>query len=156
MTRKPDVQYIRYYTDGNAAKQIQFKLHKSKHALAKAPRQHKQVKTLYMDPLALGGIVISIVMLVLMIVGTVELFSIRQQADQMENYVTALYVQNMELKSDYESGYDLEEIESVANALGLVPMDENTVTVSIPEHGTIVKNNTLWHRVSLFFADLFA
>lgn len=157
MARKPDVQYIRFYTDGSAAKQVRPTPHKKmKYALPKAPRREKQVRTVHVDPLSLAGIIISAVMLVLMIVGTVELFSIRQQADRMEMYASSLYTQNVELKSEYESGYDLEQIASAANALGLVPVEEKTVTVSFPEQNVQLSQVTVWERLSLFFQDLFA
>lgn len=157
MARKPDVQYIRYYTDGSAAKQILEKPRKKmKYASSKAPRMENRTRTLYVDPLALGGILISAVMLVLMLVGTVELFSVRQQADRMEMYVSSLYAQNVELKSDYESGYDIEQVKGVANALGLVPMEEKTITISIPVQDTLMTEATVWERLSLFFRGLFA
>lgn len=157
MARKPDIQYIRFYTDGSAAKQVKTTpRQKMKYALPKAPRREKTVRTVHVDPLAFGGIIISAVMLVLMIVGSVELFSVRQQADRMETYVSSLYAQNIELRSNYESGYDLEQIVGAANALGLVPVEEKTVTVSLPVQNVQLSEVTVWERLSLFFQDLFA
>lgn len=157
MVRKPDVQYIRYYTDGSAAKQVQDKpSRQKKYALSKAPRQHSEQKVTRIDPLAVGGILISAVMLILMVVGTVELFTIRKQADQMEQYVAQLYAQNIELRSDYESGYDLDEIQRSANALGLVPIEEKTITVSIPSQNIRLAQPDVWQRLSQFFQGLFA
>lgn len=157
MAYKPDVQYIRYYTEGSAAKQLQKKYHKqTRRSLPKAPRKENPVRTFYVDPLALSGIAVSLVMLVLMLVGSYELFSIRHQADQMGTYVSSLYAENVELKSDYESGYDLEQIQGIANALGLVPMEENTITVSLPAQDTLQTETSVWERLSLFFKGLFA
>lgn len=157
MARKPDIQYIRFYTDGSAARQVQDKPHRQKkYALSKAPRRENKQRVIRIDPLAMGGIVISAVMLVLMIAGTVELFSVRQQANQMEQYVAQLYAQNIELRSDYESGYDLNEVQRSANALGLVPVADKTVTVSLQDQPVRMAQPNVWQRLSQFFQGLFA
>ena len=157
MSRKPDIQYIRFYTDGSAARQLQADpCRKMKYTVPKASRPQKQVKTLFVDPLAWAGIAISAVMLVLMLVGGVKLFALYQQAESMESYASMLYAQNVELKSDYESGYDLEQIEGVAHALGLVPVEEKTITVSLPVRNTLQEKPDMWGTLSLFFRGLFA
>ena len=157
MVRKPDIQYIQFYTNGSAARQLQQKpIRQKKYALSKAPRRDAEKRVIRIDQLAWGGIIISAVMLLLMIVGTVELFTIRNQADQMEQYVAQLYAQNTELRSDYESGYDLDEIQRSAHAMGLVPIEEKTITVSIPEQGVRIAEPDMWQRLSTFFQELFA
>lgn len=157
MARKPDIQYIRFYTDGSAAKQVQEKdRRQKKYALSKAPRHENKPRVIRIDPLAVGGILISAVMLVLMIAGTVELFSVRNQADQMEQYVAQLYARNIELRSDYESGYDIDEIQRSANALGLVPIADKTVTVCVPVQNVRISQPDVWQRLSQFFQGLFA
>ena len=155
MARKPDIQYIQFYTDGNAAKQMQTKPRVTmKYALSKAKRP--QPKVIYVDPLALGGMIVSAVMLILMIVGSVQLFALQEQTRQMESYVSYLYNENYHLKAAYEAGYDLEEIEKTAHVLGLVPVEEKTVTVSMPVEKVTMQEPTMWQRMSAFFQSLFA
>lgn len=155
MARKPDIQYIQFYTDGNAAKQMQAKPRVTvKYALPKAKRP--QQKVIHVDPLALGGLIVSAVMLILMIVGSVQLFTLQEQTRQMESYVSLLYSENYHLKTAYESGYDLEEIEKTAHVLGLVPVEEKTVTVSVPVEKVIMQEPTVWQKMSAFFQRLFA
>ncbi len=155
MARKPDVQYIQYRTDGNAAHQLQLLNHVTvKQMLPKAPRKKERV--IYVDPLAWGGILVSAVMLILMVVGMAELFTLKNQTQQMESYVSQLYSQNYHLNAEYEAGYDLEEIEKTAHVLGLVPVEEKTVTVSMPEENLTVEQPTVWERMSAFFERLFA
>lgn len=155
MARKPDIQYIQFCTDGNAAKQLQSRPRVTmKYALPKAKRL--QQKVICFDPLALGGIIVSAVMLVLMIVGAVHLFSLQEQTRQMESYVSYLHSENYHLKNSYEAGYDLDEIEKTAHVLGLVPVEEKTVTVSMPADNVVVQEISIWERMSAFFQQLFA
>ena len=155
MARKPDIQYVRFYTDGSAARQLEIKpVRRKKFALPKPPKQKKRV--VHVDPLALGGIVVSVVMLVLMLVGAAELLDLRSQTRQMEGYVAYLQEQNVSLSNDYEAGYDLESVEKAALALGMIPVEEaKTVTVTLQAPET-VEEPSVWQRMSAFFAGLFA
>ena len=66
MARRPDIQYVRYYTDGSAARQLEPKAPRKKQQLPKVKQQPKQ--TLYIQPMAIAGVLLSAVMLVMMIV----------------------------------------------------------------------------------------
>ena len=155
MAYKPDIRYIQFYTDGSAARQLQpAPQKKHKYALPKAPRQEQRI--VCVDPLALGGIVVSVIMLVLMLLGAVELFTLRSQTHQMESYVSYLTQENARLEAEYEAGYDLEDIEAIAHSMGLVPAEQNTITVSMPPRDSAVLQPTLWEKMSAFFRGLFA
>lgn len=155
MARKTEIQYIRYYTDGSAARQLEISQpRKKKPALPKARKQKKRV--IYLDPLAVGGIFVSAVMLVLMAVGSVRLYAAQQQAMQMERYVAALTAQNQVLSDTYESGYDLETVEEVALALGMIPADQaETITIRIPEPA-VEQETSAWENFWAFLAGIFA
>jgi len=97
MARQPEIRYIRYYTDGSAARQQEFRQPKKKRrSTLPKPRKQEQ-KLVYVDPLAWGGIAISVVMLVLMIVGFVQLYSMQKANAYLESYVHKLEQKNAEL-----------------------------------------------------------
>lgn len=155
MARKPDIQYIRYYTDGSAARQLEPKLPKRKKTSSPKVRRQK-VRVIHVDPLALGGIVVSAMMLIMMIVGSVQLYTVRQQEQQMRSYVSSLQVENAQLHDTYETGYDIEAYEKAALAMGMVPIEDTTritIFVSEPE---VVAEPTLWEQIWVFFTGLFA
>lgn len=155
MAQRSDIQYIRFYTDGSAARQLQPKApRKRKKSPVKSAQSKPQV--IYLDPLALSGILVSAVMLVLMVIGCVQLLDAQQQALAMENYVASLKIENAELTATYESGYDLEEVEKTALALGMVPVDQvEKITIQL-EKPEPVKEPTYWDRACAFFENLFA
>ena len=89
-----------------------------------------------MDPVALTAIAVAAVMLVVMILGAVQLQNDWMHYAQMSDYVTELKVENARLTHIYRGGYDLEDIEMKALAMGLVPRSELetiSVTVTRPE-----------------------
>lgn len=156
MARKTEVRYIQYYTDGSAARQLEIRApRKKKPAMPKVRRQKKRV--IYLDPLAVGGIFVSVVMLVLMAVGSVQLYTARQQAAQMERYVAVLTEQNRVLSDTYESGYDLETVEEVALALGMIPVDQaQTITIRVPETEAAEPESSTWENFWAFLTGIFA
>ena len=154
MARQVDIQYIRFYTDGSAARQIAVNPPRRKSKLPKVRRQKKKV--VYVDPLAMAGIVVSLVMLILMTVGTVQLLVAHDQQETMEQYVQQLQEQNVSLSATYEASYELETVEKAALALGMIPTEQAqsmTIVLPLPE---IVEEVTLWNRVTAFFEGMFA
>ena len=133
MVRKPDIQYVRCYTDGSSARAMQLLPKKSKTALPRAKK--KKASVFYLDPLAYAGILVSVVMLVLMIVNCVQLAGIQNQTDAMSSYVDVLKEENARLTNTYQTGYDLTDVKKKALAMGMVPVDEVrhiSVTVEAP------------------------
>lgn len=122
MVRKPDIQYVRCYTDGSSARALQLFPAKTKTVLPRAKK--KKVHVFNLDPLAYAGILVSAVMLVLMIVNCVQLANIQKQTDAMSGYVDVLKEENARLTHDYRSGYDLMDVKKKALAMGMVPVEE--------------------------------
>ena len=151
MARKPDIQYIRYYTDGSAAKKIERKLPswKNKTVTTKAPRTIQYV--LHVDLLAICGIAVAAVLLIMMVVGVVQLRAAQEQTRQYAQYVQKLEQANDLLHAQYADGYDLEEIRQQALLLGLVPIDSvEQIDIQIPVLQAAPKL-TLWERICEFF-----
>ena len=154
MARRPDVEYIRYYTDGSAARQLEPKAPKKKHPLPKVKKQQKYV--LYIQPMAIVGIALSAIMLVMMITGSVELYHAQNQRKEMAEYVQRLTRDNMADRALYEESLDLETIERSALALGMIPQDQAkqiTISVSMPE---TEEQPGFWEKTIQFLEGLFA
>ena len=154
MARQPEVQYIRFYTDGSAARKIA-PLAPFKTIKLPKPKKHKRI-TLRIDPVAIAGIVMSVVMLVLMLVGAAQLNSTRNELYAMATYVDALQQENRSLEATYSQGYDLEAVEKTALALGMVPKEQvQHITIQVPPVET-EKMPGAWEQFCTFLTGLFA
>ena len=155
MARQPDIQYIRFYTDGSAARKVApvtpFKT-------IKLPKIKKLKRTvLHIDPIALAGIAMAAVMLVLMSVGILQLRNAQQELLAMTAYVDTLQEENTSLRETFAEGYDLEEIQRTALALGLVPKDQvRHVTIQVPQEQVEEEAPGAWDRFYIFLTGLFA
>lgn len=154
MARRPDIEYIRYYTDGSAARQLEQKPQRKKRPLPKVKKQPQYI--LYIQPTAIVGIVLSAVMLIMMIVGSVELYHAQNQKRAMEEYVQIMTRENAIDRAMYEESLDLQTIEKSALALGMIPQEQAkqmTISVPMPE---AQEEPGFWDRTILFLEGLFA
>ena len=124
MAQQLDIRYVRFYTDGSAARKVK---PVEPYKILKLPKKKAQKRrVIHIDPLAIAGIVMSVVMTVLMLVGVVELMDAREDAANMASYAQELKEINDELTATYRNGYTIEEVRQAADNLGLVPMDQVT------------------------------
>lgn len=154
---KPDIEYIqKYYSYGTEAKVIEFKpVRKSEKP--KIPKQKKQQKTtIYIDPVALCGLVVAVVMLVVMAVGVVQFKNVCDRHSRMQQYLTELRDENVRLNHEYHTGYDLEEVKATALALGMIPVEDAetiSIDVTVPQREPEM---TAWDEFIWFLSGLFA
>ena len=140
MARKPDVQYVRFVTDGSAARVVEQAPVRAKTRLPKVKKQKQKDMVIHVDPLAFVGVVLSCVMLVLMVVNCVQLHNYQVMANQMDAYVDVLMEENARLQDTYRKNYDLKDIEDKALALGLVPIEDvRHISVSV-EHDAVAED----------------
>lgn len=133
MIQKPKIQYIgQFYVHGSEARALEREEQKKK-AKTKLPlAQLERIEKIYVDPVALTGIVVAVIMLVTMVLGAVQLQEDWVEYERMAGYVSGLKTQNAELTQTYRDGYDLDDIEMKALAMGMVPKSEiETVVISI-------------------------
>ena len=156
MAVRTDIQYVQFYTAGSTARQLE-KRQQTKHAAA--PRQRKvKRRVVVIDPVAILGSVIAAVMLICLLVGLVQFQAVRKQNQQMQMYVQQLQQENQQLQSEYEAGYDLDQIRDIADALGMIPREEAThvsVQVQIPQEEAVTEMSW-WDSFTTFLAGLFA
>lgn len=157
MAEKPDIQYIsRFFVPGSDAPQVAPKQDR-KQAQTALPKvlPQKQVR-IYMDPVALGSVIVAVAILILMVVSVVQFSNACEEFEAMESYVTTLRDRNVTLQHKYRTGLDLAAIEEQALALGLVPVSQVKtihvqVTIPVPE-----PEPTFWENVTWFLEGLFA
>lgn len=157
MVKKPEIQYIdKFYVHGSEARVLELK---PKRRIIKtilplsAPDNTLKIAV---DPVALCGIVVAVIMLVLLIAGTVQYVQICRQYQNMMDYVVAVQNRNVELNQEYEDGYDLSEIEERALALGMIPVSEAKVVrvnVQVPQREAEM---TFWEELRWLLEGLFA
>ena len=136
MNQKPKIQYVgQFYIHGSEARQLE--LQEKKKAKSKLPLERlRKMEVIYLDPVAIFGIVTALVMLTVMILGVLQIRDDWKEYRVMSNYVSRLNSENAELQADYRSQYDLEDIRVKAQALGMVPksdLEVRTVYVTIPQ-----------------------
>ena len=161
MAQKPykyNIEYIqKFYSYGSEAKVIEFKPVYQEPEKPVVPKQEREaITTVCIDPIAFCGIMVAVVMLVVMIAGVIQFNVICEDHAIMENYVMQLREDNILLKQQYTSGYDIDNIAITARALGMIPVEEaQTITIQVqvpvrqPEPNMI--DNIIW-----FFSGLFA
>ena len=136
MNQKPKGQYVgQFYIHGSEARQLE--LERKKQAKSKLPLERlRKVEVVYLDPVAILGITVALVMLAVMLLGVLQLRQDWTEYQTMSDYLSRLNSENAELTADYRSQYDLEDIRVKAQALGMVPkteLEERTVYVTVPQ-----------------------
>ena len=122
MANKSEVQYIRYYTAGSAARELAPLVSPKPKAMPK-PRKQKRI-IVHIDPIAILGVVTALVMVCVMVFGLIRLNQAQERAAAMNAYVQQLTAENAAMEQQYAQGYDLEDVEKTALALGMVPADQ--------------------------------
>ena len=157
MNQKPKIQYVgQFYVHGSEARQLQLQEQK-RQAKTKLPLARIQkIEKIYVDPVALTGIVVAVVMLVTMVLGAVQIKRDWDRYEQASAYVSELKKENARLNHAYRLSYDLEDIKSKALAMGLVPKSELetvAITVTVPEREPVLTRSD---EIRLFLEGLFA
>lgn len=157
MVRKPDIQYVHeFYVHGSEARVIELKPKRRviKTILPKiAPDRSIRIGV---DPIALCGIAVAVVMLVLMLVGVGQFINARNDYQAMTNQVISLQNENVVLRQKYESSYDLDEITHMAHSLGMIPVEEAHVMYINPVVPVREAEPTMWENIRWFVDGLFA
>lgn len=154
MAQKLEVRYVRYYTPGSAAPNIA-----PAFPVARAPQPRaRKVKWLkvFVDPVAILGIIVAVAMLIMMGTGVAHLRSAQKETIQLESYVEQLSKTNEQLQLAYKDSYNLLEVEHTALAMGMIPQEQAprvSISVAVPVQQEQV---TLWEQLGTFLTGLFA
>ena len=160
MALQPDIQYVPIcYVDGSTARKLEQPVYKaSSSKAAQQPRRRKAKRIVVaIDPVAIFGLLVAMVMIVGMVSGFVQYSVLKEQNRQMTDYVTALELEKTQLEQDYRDGYDLDEIRDFAEANGMVPMEQAPqiqIEVQLPQQEQ--PQLSFWESITTFLAGLFA
>ena len=157
MNQKPKIQYVgQFYVHGSEARQLLLQEQK-RQAKTKLPiARIQKIEKIYVDPVALAGIAVAVVMLVTMVLGAIQLKRDWDQYEQVSSYVSELKRENARKNHAYRLSYDLADIESKALAMGMVPKSElqtMMVNVTVPEKEPEL---TRMEEIRFFLEGLFA
>jgi len=153
MAYKPEIQYVgQFYVYGSEAKQVapkrkpQFQLPKPKSV---------KIEKIYVDPVALLGIVAAVVMLVAMVIGACQIHSSWQEYEQVVHELSVIQREHARLEHNYNVNIDLEKVAAEAQNMGLVPLDQIPsmsvrVTMPVPEPEMTVWDEFVWFIQGLF------
>lgn len=158
MARKPDIQYIgQFYVPGSEAQVIELKPVKKKRNKTVLPKAQPEKKIrILIDPAALCGIVVSVVMLVLLVTGAFQYMGVCRKYQAMSGYVISLQNENVELKQTFADGYDLDDIRTKALAIGMIPIEEAETRAISGELPQKEPEPTVWEEIVWFLQGLFA
>ena len=154
MARYPSVQYVNLYTVGSAARKIEVTAPVKKVQRPKAKTNKRII--IRVDPVACLGIATAVIMMVVMFASFVALQKTQQEAASMARYVQVLRNENEALRQEFESGYNLEQVERTAKALGLVAEEEvRHVTLQVAQEEA-TQSTGVWTKICAFVTGLFA
>ncbi len=157
MIQKPEIQYVsQFYTYGSEARKLdvkkQLRTPKTRLPLARL----EKIETVYVDPVALVSIAVAVLMLAVMVVGVFQIQDDWTEYETMSGYVSQLKKENAELSQAYHGSYDLADIQSKAQGLGMVPesdVEHISIRVTVPEP----KPEPTWiEELRWFWRGLFA
>jgi len=156
MAQRVDVQYVNFYTHGSVARRVAPAIPFN---VGVKPRPKKRkMQRIYVDPVAMLGIVVAVCMLVMMALGLSQLRAEQQKTADMVEYVEILRMENERLQIKYTAECNLEVVEKTALALGMIPQAEAehiSVQVELPQ-AQDSEPVSIWQRIGTFLTGLFA
>ena len=152
MDQKPVIQYVgQFYVYGSEVQARKKKEHKP--LLPKAPRTGVQ-HCVYVDPVAVCGIAVAVLMLVVLAVGAFQLRAAMQQYNAQSEQLSAIKRENARLKHLYRTSLDLEAVQAQAEKLGMVPAEELEHRELVVTVGQTPEEPTAWENFLWFVKGL--
>ena len=152
MDQKPVIQYVgQFYVYGSEVQARKKKEHKP--VLPKAPRTGVQ-HCVYVDPVAVCGIAVAVLMLVVLAVGAFQLRAAMQQYNAQSEQLSAIKRENARLEHLYRTSLDLEAVQAQAEKLGMVPAEELEHRELVVTVGQTSEEPTAWENFLWFVKGL--
>lgn len=124
MDQKPVIQYVgQFYVYGSEVQAQKKKEEKKRYTLPKMPRLQRD-HCIYVDPVAVCGIAVAVVMLVALVVGAIGLHDAMDRYNAQSAVLASVKRENARLEHQYRAGLDLEAVQARAEKLGMVPIEE--------------------------------
>ena len=152
MDQKPVIQYVgQFYVYGSEVQARKKKEHKP--VLPKAPRTGVQ-HCVYVDPVAVCGIAVAVLMLVVLAVGAFQLRAAMQQYNAQSEQLSAIKRENARLEHLYRTSLNLEAVQAQAEKLGMVPAEELEHRELVVTVGQTPEEPTAWENFLWFVKGL--
>ena len=156
MVKKPEIQYIdKFYVYGSEAKVLELKPKRRIKTILPLSAPDKTIK-IPVDPVAIGGIVVAVALLVTLVIGCVQYVQVYRQYRAMMDHVVVQQNMNVELRENYRSQIDLVEIRDKALALGIIPKEDAPVITIRAELPQREPEMTVWEDFVWLCKGLFA
>ena len=154
MARNTTERYVRYYTFGSTAAKLDRRERKAALPKYKTPEKRQPIAV---DPVALVGCAVAILLAVLMLVGFAQVAHTSAQVKKLQTQVITLELEQEQLRQKYENGYDLEEVRAAAESMGMIPAEEAIhVRVELPGQTVQIEHLSWWDSVMLSLRRFFA
>ena len=156
MVKKPEIQYIdKFYVYGSEAKVLELKPKRRIKTILPLSVPDKTIK-IPVDPVAIGGILVAVALLVTLVIGCVQYVQVYRQYRTMMDYVVTEQNLNVDLRETYKSQIDLVQIRDKALALGMIPREEAPVITIRTELPQREPEMTYWEEFVWLCEGLFA
>ena len=128
MSQKAEIQYVSQFCNYGSERDFRKKKKKKKpkdfdQGAAKVQKLH----TISLDPVAILGIIAALVLFFALLFGGLSLHSMWREHVGLKEYMTQLKSENSNLRHQYSTSYNLDEIRTMADSIGLVPEEEAEV-----------------------------
>ena len=154
MARKTTERYVRYYTFGSTAVKLDRRERKAALPEYKTPEKRKPIAV---DPIALVGSAVAVLLAVLMLVGFAQVAHTSAKVQKLQTQVMTLELEQEQLRQKYESGYDLEEVRVAAESTGMIPAEDAIhVRVELPTDTIQIEHLSWWDSMLLSLRRFFA
>lgn len=155
MAMQPEVRYINAYVSGNVA--VQPEKIPQKKSSVRLPKVKKQQKWLIpVDMVAVGGMLVAFVLGIMMIVSLVQMTQAQKEAKMMRQYALSLRQENQVMRDTYTAEFDLNEVQQIAQAMGMVPVEQVAHVQIHLETPQIEEVPTAWENFWAFVVGMFA
>lgn len=154
MARKTTERYVRYYTFGSTAAKLDRRERKAALPEYKTPEKRKPIAV---DPVALVGSAVAVLLAILMLVGFAQVAHTSAQVHKLQTQVMTLELEQEQLRQKYEDGYDLEEVRAAAESMGMIPAEDAIhVRVQMPAETVQIETLSWWDSMLLSLRSFFA
>ncbi len=154
MARKTTERYVRYYTFGSTAAKLDRQERKAALPQYIPPEKRKPIPV---DPIALVGSAVAVLLAILMLVGFAQVAHTSAQVRKLETQVMTLELEQEQLRQKYEDGYNLEEVRVAAESMGMIPMEDAVhVRVELPAESVQIETLSWWDSMLLSLRQFFA
>ncbi len=155
MAHKPEIQYVRYYSAGSAAKALRSQPVQPEPLPKQVKIPEKRILVPF-DSISVFGTAVALVMLVCMLVGIFQLTDTNREIARTQSTISALKAENTRLQLEYQESYDLDTVKTAAASMGMIPKEQaRRITIKIPEP-VVEEKTTWWESFVMDFMGLFA